>query len=1208
MALFVASAVAVAAVGSDNAGNASPAEPRPFARVGKTSETPEHNNGHFKSFGWGRSTAFCGLRDANLPGAPFIGKDASWWLAYNREALFVACLISLKPQGENFLAKTTGKDDPAIFEDDHLLIQVSLDPDVGQAGKPFLRLAVNPNGALWGSIIEALPGQNHPVDTAKIALGNHVGPHHLPGNFWIVRLRIPLEMLGVKSLDGQTAKMHLAWASKPLYLSWGGVKQDEWGTMPEVFFDPDPVSSFRLNGSYPFLFQPNGGLNMDYSGRLCAGTPEKPARFRLAMRNEAGGKTTWEKEWEAQKGSGEPYAFPARLTVAGVDAAGNRLTIEGFATPPGGEEQLFFRNILPYKPKSPEVNAALKQWQESHAYELKAHANFDFIYEPYSDRLDALVSTKLNPQLYAGAELEKANAIVAADRLRVAVLDAAGKELARGEGAVKDGAGNAQLQLPTPLPEGDYRVRLELLKGEAVADQGEMPMTRKKFEWEKSAIGREKVIIPPWEPVRESQVASRESGKKLPALSCWGRTYALQNNGLPSSMISQGGDVLGGPMRLTGVVDGKEVAAQGAKPPKVTLIPGEKFPADFAKYELANNACPVAGKDFQLEKTDGYAAEIEAQSELGPVAVSVKSRLDYDGLYKVNLTLTPRQAVTVDSLTLTVPIANSANLYRFSRYLDMNCLGTIPEGDGVLQKSSNLPVHPALTGSFAPVVFAGQYDHGLFWMAETDRGWSVDDTDDQVLLVREKGELSLKFRFIARPTTLDAPRTIEFAFIASPSRPKALAYRQAFWEGKRTHDTAGFRFYGDGVNGFQLYTPEDYEGLRKFIFESDGTARQYFDKADVPPGHKSYYKISNDMAKQGFPVTLYGCSWGANAGMREFPTFGSAWTHGTRQGRPAEEFKNWTNFGGTAKWTTPAQLTPVGTLMSDSFVDCWLWHMTRIGQHSGVNGCFFDCFESLPRALKGRVKTDIDGVAYRRDDGQLRPFACPLRYHERTRRYATALWLLGRPPSLLQSNNFDNTYGPTWYVEGDIYHEKVGQNLIIQGVTPDKAAAYTASCSGMGMCRSDLPTADPGKLSEAEEQCFAVVAAYGILYDLAWGGNPAWLSKTAKAVGAARKELSIGDPRVRHVRYWNAEDAKLIRASDKRVLAGGFVSPEKQRALVAVLNPTNETIEVDLSHSDALLGRAVSDVCDILAGPDLTPGPRVRLTMKPHETRMLLVK
>jgi hypothetical protein len=362
------------------------------------------------------------------------------------------------------------------------------------------------------------------------------------------------------------------------------------------------------------------------------------------------------------------------------------------------------------------------------------------------------------------------------------------------------------------------------------------------------------------------------------------------------------------------------------------------------------------------------------------------------------------------------------------------------------------------------------------------------------------------------------------------------------------------------------------------------------------------------MAKQGFPVTLYGCSWGANAGMLEFPTFGSAWIHGAKIGeRPCTEFKNYYNYGGTIKWTTPAQLTPVYTHMSDSFVDCWLWHMTRIGKFSGVNGCFFDCFESLPRDGRFKARTDIDGVAYRREDGQLRSFACPLRYHERTRRLATALWLAGRPPSLLQSNNFDNSYGPTWYVEGDMNHSEVGQNLIAKGITPDIAAAYTASCSGMGMVRSDVVTADPRKLSEADEAVFSVTQAYGILYDLPWGGTPSWLSATTKKVGEFLKtELLNGDPRVKHIRYWNPGNAFTI--SDKRILVGGFVHPENKCALIAVLNPTAEKITGNVIFSKSVLGRDTSTVTDLLTGAAVASGNKTGFDLGAYGVKFLIVK
>ncbi len=271
-----------------------------------------------------------------------------------------------------------------------------------------------------------------------------------------------------------------------------------------------------------------------------------------------------------------------------------------------------------------------------------------------------------------------------------------------------------------------------------------------------------------------------------------------------------------------------------------------------------------------------------------------------------------------------------------------------------------------------------------------------------------------------------------------------------------------------------------------------------------------------------------------------------------------------------------------------------------------MTGCFFDCFESLPRALRGLVNTDIDGIAYRREDGQLRPFANPLRYRERVRRYATALWLIGRPPALLQSNNFDNSYGPTWFVES-MNHRHIGRNLLTQGITPDKAAAFTASFSGMGICRSDVRTAEQSRLTEDEEQCFTILMAYGILHDLSWGGTPDWLSAVVKTMEKTlREELAISDPRVRHVRYWNIGDALAV--SDARVLVGGFVHPENERALLVVLNPTEATIGVELNLNPALLDRAVTGVQDILAEAEVADGPAAKLDLEPHGVRILMVE
>lgn len=552
--------------GNGQAAEARAPVPTPFARIGRATSRPEYHAGRFRAFGWETSTAFCGMRDANLEGAPCVGKDASWWLTYDRDALYVTCLVALAPQGEHFLAGTAAENDPAIFRGDHLVIQVALQPDVGQAGVPYLRVALNPNGAVWAETVEALPGQNHPLDTGRLVYGNYVGSGHIPGHWWYARLRIPLEMLGVDSLDGKTARTHLAWVTEPHYLSWGGVKAGDWARMPTVVFDPKPRTSLRLNGSGPPLLLPSGHLNLDLSSRIMAGSSDEPTRFRLTARNVANGRTTWERTWEDAGESGRTIGFRAVENVKPVNGAENRLVVRAEHSL-GGDAHLLFHNELPYRPGDERVAAALDEWKRLHAYEPDAGADYDYVYAPYVNKLEARVNTGLELGIYSSDNRARAERIVAADRLVVRVVDAGGARVADGAGAVADGAGRAVVAFDPPLPGGAYTVKMELYGGERLVDSTEMELVRERFEWEHNTLGKDRVIIPPWTEVgRGGRRGAAGAGQS--ALTCWGRTYVLQDTGLPAAMISQGEDVLaGGGMRLEGVIDGTAVVAAGTAPP-----------------------------------------------------------------------------------------------------------------------------------------------------------------------------------------------------------------------------------------------------------------------------------------------------------------------------------------------------------------------------------------------------------------------------------------------------------------------------------------------------------------------------------------------------------------------------------------------------------------------------------------------------------------
>ncbi len=1185
------------------------ADDPPFLRVPRVAAQPVFAPDHRVAFEWLNAAAFAGLRNALAlnAGQPatYIGGgfDASWWLAYDDRYLYVACFTRTPATAnEDFLARVVEHNDINILADDHLELQVSFESPAEAASKPFFKLMTNPNGALYAATIEALPGQDLLLDPHRILIEQTLSSEaHVPGRWWVTRLGIPLEYLGADKLDGREARVHLVYHTGFSYGSWGGPSWKNWNDMGRVVFDPQPPATVRLNGSYPFLLDRRGELNLDFGGVIRTGAVAAPTAVRLTVRVEAGGEVLYEKTIE-ERGAGGT-TFRTRLEDSFTPReTGNVLQLTAVAVTSDGQETLLLRNTLPFDKVNARLDEQIADWKKAHQQPATAAVEYDYIYAPYTDQLDALVNTRLNLALLTGAERARGEALSAADGLRVTVVNTAGKTIAQGMGTITGHRGNARVEFQPPLAEGAYTVRYELLRDGEVVDTHERPLTRQKFEWEKNQIGREKVVIPPWEPVRRA-------GHKL---QIWGREYVIGDNGLPAAMISQGRDVLGGAIQLAGVVEGQSVAATprargwwrrgGAQ---VSLVAGQAFPPDYAKFEMLHGTCPPP----KLTATAGYAATVRADSQVGALPVRVEAELLFDGFYHVKLRLMPDRPTTVQRLTLTIPVKDNAALMRFSRQYNLAGTGAIPAGDGVLYESRSLPRVPQVQTSFVPIVFAGDHDHGLFWMAESDRGWVTDDETSLVQLVRENGRLELRFHLVTRPVTLDAAREIEFALLATPSRPKPPGYRRVMWEKLYSHDTSGYRYYGTGVNGFQLYEPGDYEALRKFYYDRGGVSPLYPEGQEPPTMKGRTYRVRSEAAVNGGPLIVYGSTFGANAAMTEFPTFGSGWIQSaefTRRARVDGTFRNRLNMGGSHHWTTDAELTPVFTTMDESFMDCHLWHMTRIARFCGINGTFYDNYQTY---TTDRIPTlsDVTGVAYRREDGTLQPFANPLRRHEWTRRWATALWLLNRPPMQLMSNDPDNTYGPTWYVEGLMYHQSPTQDWIDQGLTLDRFAAFTASSAGMGLLTTHVPPLQrDGKPVGVEDRIVRLALAFVLLHDLCSdpyrisAGNlsalPARISRTLL------EDVRFTDDHARWIRYWN--NAAELTVKDPRVVVGGYVHPQGDAALLVVVNPTEETRHTTLEFKDGLLGRPVTAITEADTGAAVT-GP---LEIPRHGVRYLLVR
>jgi hypothetical protein len=126
----------------------------------------------------------------------------------------------------------------------------------------------------------------------------------------------------------------------------------------------------------------------------------------------------------------------------------------------------------------------------------------------------------------------------------------------------------------------------------------------KKYEWWNTPRGSIEKVVSPWTPVTLKQ---RTVG-------VWGREMEIGAAGLPTRVSTQGREILAAPGRLVATLaDGKETEAQGVKTKT-------RFDQKHRKI-------------------------VEVESKLGDIAVSSEVRAEFDGMYKVTMTLTPKRPV-----------------------------------------------------------------------------------------------------------------------------------------------------------------------------------------------------------------------------------------------------------------------------------------------------------------------------------------------------------------------------------------------------------------------------------------------------------------------------------------------------------------------------------------------------------------------------------
>ncbi len=331
----------------------------------------------------------------------------------------------------------------------------------------------------------------------------------------------------------------------------------------------------------------------------------------------------------------------------------------------------------------------------------------------------------------------------------ITVRDAAGKEVKRATTTIDDDAYAKEILHFENLALGTYTVRLECLDKDAkVIAATDSTFTKedlaKKYEWWNTTRGSIEKVIAPWTPVT----------LRRRTLGVWGREMEIGAAGIPARVSTQGKEILAAPGRLVATLaDGKQVTAEGVKAKT-------RFDQDHRKI-------------------------VEVSSKLGEIAITSEVRAEFDGMYKVTMTLTPKGPTAVKDLKLVLPYAEAMGEYVHAVTAEIRSgywYGFTPQGKGRVWDCRMLGDKSMKVGSFIPYIWIGSTKGGLCWFADSDEGWLPNDEVPAVEIQRNKaGQVDLVFNLVSAEATLEAPRTITFALQASPVKAMPPRWRENNW-------------------------------------------------------------------------------------------------------------------------------------------------------------------------------------------------------------------------------------------------------------------------------------------------------------------------------------------------------------------------------------------------------------------------------------------
>lgn len=337
---------------------------------------------------------------------------------------------------------------------------------------------------------------------------------------------------------------------------------------------------------------------------------------------------------------------------------------------------------------------------------------------------------------------------------------------AKGEPAVEremtlSGQGMGQTIFDIPeLDDGKYRVQYQI--GDTTL-WSSRTFREKDFAFEDCDYGLKHKVYEPFEPVDVD-------GSQVSVV---GRTYTLNALGGLEQVVSEGRELLDGPVRLMAETDEGRVEFEPLE------ISGEEAHPDLAKFTTrATSEVLDITAEIRVEE-DGF---IEYHLTYGPAQERERARIKRLWL---EMSLPDRNA----------PLCHLVGLDSM-RY---NYAGNVPEGGEI--RWHNQPWRPPRWSAesfegeaptknllwnahdlwhwsdskfnFAPYIWLGATRRGLAWFGDSAAGYIQDGRESlqKLYRVRDDGRVMLEVDIVQHPATIQSTHTVKYGLQASPTKP-----------------------------------------------------------------------------------------------------------------------------------------------------------------------------------------------------------------------------------------------------------------------------------------------------------------------------------------------------------------------------------------------------------------------------------------------------